>query len=108
MPVGEDSTIRVSLLRSVPGPNLDFVTFNFQMPMKGSVWATAVSERKKTKARMKAATNSELRITTLIEFVRVCRESSSESTVGPMSPANVFILATSNINSHNQCFATTT
>src|SRR5580692_6069010 len=98
MPVGDDSTMRVSLLRSVPGPNLDFATFSFQVPTKGSVCATVTPEIKKAKAR--TAASSQLGETPLPQFVADCSGPNCESTVGRISPANdeyIFILAISKV-----------
>src|SRR5208337_1288765 len=126
MPVGEDSTIRVSLLRSVPGPNLDLATFSSQVPTKGSLCANANPEVQRSKARMAAAAGGRLREASLTFFPEDWHVTNCKTCMGRMPRANDdrrFIFATSKLSLkphehflsgnrrahvNNHCFTTTT
>jgi hypothetical protein len=51
MPSGPGETIRVSFFMGGPGTNFDLLTLSFQVPTKGSVWASTEPATDKTMIR---------------------------------------------------------
>jgi hypothetical protein len=96
--VGDDSTIRVSLLRSVPGPNLDFCYVQFPRADKGIRLRQRQSRSTKKQSKNGGSGEQQLREVSLTLFSEDWHVTNCETSMARMSPANddnVFMFATS-------------
>src|SRR6267143_3648831 len=94
MPVGVDTTIRVSLFLGGPGTNFDFLTLSFQVPRKGSAWASTKSEKERAKTMTVATASSCLRVFSFSSFLGDLSVKNCSFTVAPVPRTNEDIFFT--------------
>src|SRR5271167_1177632 len=87
-PIGAASTIRVSLFRDGPGTNFDLLTFSFQVPRKGSAWASAEPEADKARTARVRIVNSRLVVVLFSSFHGDTRLENCSFTLDLVLPTN--------------------